>query len=100
MGVRSMARRPALARRLRTNGSAFPWSLQLRFLRSAGNTFAYRLEHGLDQFHDAALHVGIVGNGSGNRHVAGPLDCNTLADERPGVNKESRTHAFLEAVIL
>lgn len=53
------------------------------------------LEDRLREFQNAALHVGIVGNRSGNRYVAGPLRGHALADQSAGVDKEPGAHTLL-----
>ena len=59
-----------------------------------------RLEDGLDEFDDAALHVRVIGNRPCDRHIARPFDGHTLADQRAGIDEQPRTHAFLQPVIL
>ena len=58
------------------------------------------LEDSLCQFHDAALHVGIVGNWPANRHLASPLDRDALPNQGAGINQKPGAHAFLKPVIL
>ena len=45
------------------------------------------LENGLDQFLNAALHIGIVGNRTGNRHLTGSVGRHTLPDEGSGIDQ-------------
>ena len=44
-------------------------------------------ENGLDQFLNAALHIGVVGNRASNRNVAGSVGRHTLPDKGPGIDQ-------------
>ena len=45
------------------------------------------LENGLHQFQNAALHIGIVRDRTGNRHVAGSVGRHALPNECPGIDQ-------------
>lgn len=62
--------------------------------------FSILLEDGLRKFHDTALHVVIVGDRPGNRHLTGLFDGNAFANQGAGIDKEPGAHALFKTVIL
>ena len=57
-------------------------------------------ENSLHQFHNTALHIGIVGDRAGDRDLAGSISRYALPNECPGIDQQSGADPFFQTMIL
>jgi hypothetical protein len=100
---RSLFKKPAQQGRSERGGEAYS-SSYVEPVSNARTTLAgffnILLEDGFDKLQDTALHVRIISDGPGYRHVAGTIYSHTLFHQDSGVYEESSADTFFQPMVL